>query len=68
MRHSDIALTMMTYTDPKLLDVQGALDALPQLSLNDAPHSQREVAKATGSDGKPSNLVAATVAVAGCPF
>lgn len=50
MRHSDIKLTMMTYTDPKLLDVQGALDALPSLPLNDASRSQREVAKATGTD------------------
>ncbi len=65
MRHSDIHLTMMTYTDPKLLDVQGALDALPLLPLSDTPQSQREVAKATGTDGRPSNLVAATVAVAG---
>lgn len=29
MRHSDIRLTMGVYTDPKLLDVRGALDALP---------------------------------------
>ena len=27
MRHSDIRLTMEVYTDPKLLDVRGALDA-----------------------------------------
>ncbi len=65
MRHSDIHLTMMTYTDPKLLDVQGALDALPSLPLNKVPNSQREVAKATGTDGKPSKMVAAAVAVAG---
>ena len=65
LRHSDIKLTMTTYTDPKLLDVQGALDSLPQLPLHDAPHSQRETMKATGTDGKPSNLVAVTVAVEG---
>jgi hypothetical protein len=34
MRHSRIDLTMNVYTDPKLLDVHGALDALPALSLN----------------------------------
>ena len=62
MRHSDIGLTMMTYTDPKLLDVQGALDALPSLPLSDDPRSQREVAKATGTDGKRANLVAPAVA------
>src|SRR5262249_30988575 len=37
MRHSDIRLTMETYTDPKLLDVRGALDALPPLSLQTDP-------------------------------
>src|SRR5262249_12489199 len=35
MRHSDIKLTMNVYTDPKLLDVRGALDALPALPLED---------------------------------
>jgi hypothetical protein len=30
MRHSDIKLTMNVYTDPKLLDVRAALDALPR--------------------------------------
>jgi integrase len=29
MRHSTINLTMNTYTDPKLLDVAGAMEALP---------------------------------------
>lgn len=33
MRHSDIGLTMNVYTDPRLLDVRGALNALPALSL-----------------------------------
>lgn len=33
MRHSDIRLTMGVYTDPKLLDVRGALDTLPSLPL-----------------------------------
>jgi hypothetical protein len=31
MRHSTINLTMNVYTDPKLLDVHGALDVLPSL-------------------------------------
>lgn len=31
MRHSDINLTMQLYTDPRLLDVQGAMEALPCL-------------------------------------
>jgi integrase len=36
MRHSTIDLTMSVYTDPKLLDVVGALDALPGLPLDGA--------------------------------
>ena len=34
MRHSDINLTMNIYTDPRLLDVAGAMDALPLLPLS----------------------------------
>jgi Phage integrase family len=45
MRHSDIKLTMQTYTDPKLLDVRGALDALPALPL-DGRQEQRQAAAA----------------------
>ena len=36
MRHSTTDLTMSVYTDPKLLDVARALDALPDLPLNSA--------------------------------
>ena len=32
MRHSSIDLTMNTYTDPRMLDVQGAVESLPELS------------------------------------
>jgi hypothetical protein len=35
MRHSSPNLTMNAYTDPSLLDVAGALEALPELSLQD---------------------------------
>jgi len=45
MRHSDIQLTMRTYTDPRLLDVRGALDALPTLTLDVTGQS----AQATGT-------------------
>ncbi len=48
MRHSDIKLTMGVYTDPKLLDVRGALNVLPSLPLGDVPNAQP--AKATGTD------------------
>jgi integrase len=50
MRHSSIDLTMNTYTDPRLLDVAGAMDALPALPL-DGDTPKREHAKATGTDG-----------------
>jgi len=60
MRHSDIKLTMGVYTDPKLLDVRGALDALPTLSLQ-GDHAGREAARATGTDGA-ARMVAPTVA------
>lgn len=33
MRHSKPELTANNYTDPKLLDVAGAIDALPALTL-----------------------------------
>jgi integrase len=47
MRHSTLDLTMNVYTDPKLLDVGSALDALPALPLDPA----REAVQATGTDG-----------------
>jgi integrase len=47
MRHSDIKLTMNVYTDPALLDVRGALDALPGLPLDPT----REAGQATGTAG-----------------
>ena len=34
MRHSTIDLTMNVYTDPKLLDVAGAVESLPSLPLS----------------------------------
>jgi len=46
MRHSNIHLTMNVYTDPSLLDVAGALEALPDLSL-------QEVAQADAGAGEP---------------
>ena len=68
MRHSDISLTMTTYTDPKLLDVQGALDVLPSLPLGSHPNGkENQRAQATGTEGASTwrpDLVAATVAVA----
>jgi integrase len=51
MRHSDIRLTMATYTDAKLLNVSGALDSLPKLSPDRTPGNTQEVMRATGTDG-----------------
>jgi integrase len=49
MRHSDPKLTANVYTDPKLLDVAGALDALPSLSLDPKSSESAERARATGT-------------------
>jgi hypothetical protein len=60
MRHSDPSLTANVYTDPKPLDVSGALDASPTLPLDrkGAPESFR----ATGTGTCDANLVALLVA------
>jgi len=50
MRHSSIDLTMNTYTDPKLLDVAGAVEALPNLPLGDGSQPGENVLSATGTD------------------
>ena len=52
MRHSDIRLTMATYTDAKLLNVSGALDLLPKLSPDRTPDGTQEAMRATGTDGR----------------
>ena len=56
MRHSTIDLTMNAYTDPKLLDVCGALDSLPSLNLNASPSTDRNSMRATGTDCRDSSL------------
>ena len=48
MRDSTIDLTMNTYTDPRLLDVHGALDVLPGLPLDGGGQEQQQ---ATGTAG-----------------
>ena len=50
MRHKDIRLTTQTYTDPRLLDTNGAVQALPRLGKG----SDSELMKATGTDGRPA--------------
>jgi hypothetical protein len=49
MRHSDPRLTANVYTDPRLLDVRGALDALPPLPL-EGKRAEGEALRATGTD------------------
>ena len=49
MRHSDIRLTMGVYTDPKLLDIHGAMDALPELSLTGTTEDERQAIRLTGT-------------------
>jgi integrase len=61
MRHSDIRLTMNTYTDPALLDVRGALDALPPLPLR-GRRPEGEAVRSTGTDGRAPEFSGATVA------
>ena len=42
MRHSSIDLTMNVYTDPRLLDVQGAVESLPSMSVTSNPTENRQ--------------------------
>ena len=55
MRHSDPSLTANVYTDPKLLDIHGALNALPSLPL-DATDRSNAQAIASASDVRPVAL------------
>jgi hypothetical protein len=61
MRHSDIKLTMNVYTDPKLLDVAGALNALPALPL-DGEQADGEALQATGTAGGSTRTLAPLLA------
>ena len=53
MRHSKIDLTMNTYTDPRLLDVAGAVELLPSLPLTGDDHeSEGNALQATGTENE----------------
>jgi hypothetical protein len=68
MRHSDVNLTMNTYTDPKLLDVAGAMESLPSLPLGAGPQPEAVAVSATGTDNlSASPLVPVLVPTAGKP-
>jgi integrase len=43
MRHSDPSLTANVYTDPRLLDVSGALDVLPTLSIDPSDSAEQRL-------------------------
>jgi Phage integrase family len=53
MRHGSLEMTMQTYTDPKLLDVAGALDVLPSLPLGDDDGTESQ--RATGTFDVPQS-------------
>ncbi len=59
MRHSDPSLAANVYTDPRLLDVHGTLDALPGLDL--APEA--ETMRATGTEGRTYEPIAPLIAL-----
>ena len=50
LRHSNINLTMSTYTDARLLDTAEAVERLPSLTI--AKESLRMVAPKTGKEGQ----------------
>ncbi len=62
MRHSSLELTMNVYTDPRLLDVQGAVESLPEFSVTNEPQANRHRIAAGGENLSPS-AVAVLVAV-----
>jgi hypothetical protein len=53
MRHSDIKLTMNTYTDPKLLAVREAVERLPKLAPKPAAESAHDCAGTGDPNGHP---------------
>ncbi len=57
MRHSSIDLTMNVYTDPRLLDVAGALDSLPSFPLDKGPENQQERMTGTEAVDRPPTLL-----------
>ncbi|MFM9962946.1 MAG: tyrosine-type recombinase/integrase, partial [Planctomycetaceae bacterium] len=62
MRHSSIDLTMNVYSDPRLLDVQGAVESLPQISTTSEPNDNRQ-RMAAGAETFSPSAVAVLVAV-----
>lgn len=61
MRHSDPSLTANVYTDPRLLDVSGAVNSLPGLPLDDSASAERVKITGTFDTGSACATVAPTV-------
>lgn len=51
-RRGKIDLTMNTYTAPRLLDIAGAVEPLPDLPFDAGDSKKATTAKATGTDGR----------------
>ena len=47
MRHTDIRLTMKVYADPRIFDLNGAVEMLPKIGAQ----AEGQALKATGTDG-----------------
>lgn len=68
MRHSSLDLIMNVYTDPTLLDVGGALEARPSLSLEDCEAGLSEVGTdRSGRGSADRRAYQATVTSTGSP-
>ncbi len=63
MRHSKIDLTMNVYTDPRLLNVHGAVEALPALPLSGGERLEQIAVRATGTDDLRASQFAVEFAV-----
>jgi hypothetical protein len=63
MRHSKLDLTMNVYTDPRLLDVRGALDVLPALPLTAGPTEKRDEVEASRAEDGTTRTLAPTLAL-----
>jgi hypothetical protein len=60
MRHTDMRLTMTVYTDPRIFDLTGAVEKLA-MDFGTTPNGQ--LARATGTNGKPADAVGRTESV-----
>jgi hypothetical protein len=57
MRHSSPVLTANIYTDPRLLDIHGAVESLPALTSTGATHDGSGKQRGTGTaDDRPPKL------------